>query len=942
MVGSRFRLAITGLTIILAWPQIAVGESTWTENSFEDFRDGTFTDGGSNLYVSAQGRLQLINRWDLDGDGNLDIVTPSGHGQTEKEDIYVYLNTGTDIDGRSRIRVAANGSRDGLVCDLNQDGYQDLVVTNNDNGTTDWTDTFVYYGSPAGYSAQHRTTLPSHASTDVAVGDFNADGWVDIAIACQFTTGSKKEPGEGQMSLVYWNSPVGFQAESRQSFSYGGVGASSVVAGDIDRDGKDDLAFSSGGKIIIYYSSRDALNSPENIVELSHGANRMALGDVDDDQLLDLILLEGNSVEILLGTENGFSTDSIASLAAKSASDLAVADLDGDGKEDVVVANLSGEHGATWISSYVYYADGGDFSTRERLELPTIGASAVSAGDLNGDGLPELVFSNMRTLNLHKLLSYVYWNKGGSFRFENLTQLATLGSVGNTIGDVNNDGKPDVIFFNHEGYQRDGYAHSTIYWGDGTRAFDVNRSSLLYSHYMTSLAHADLDDDGHVDLLMTQARFINGMSHEQHSVFMYWGSERRFEEGVTVQSNLPLHGGPGGVRVVDFNRDGYLDLLVGASTKDPQDPEKHGITFFWGSQHGFSVHRRSIIPIEPVEVRCPLPADFNQDGWLDLAAQVDPKHITFFWGSEGGETWSRTSTIELDQPTQLMYLNTADLNRDGWLDLIAPVRKIGYSTERDSFVYYGSAEGFAADHREMLPTYGPYDLSVADFNRDGWLDLFMNSYKGDYHRDYPALLYWGSKDGLRSRDPQRLMPGYASVASEAADYDGDGWIDVLSANHRQEGSTTEPGPHQSTTRGFLLWNGPDGFSGDRRWEYPLIGPHGFNLRDVGNSIDRGLFEDYVSSPHPFSETEQAVRVRWQAETPHGTQVKLQLRFAGSEQQLLSAAWTGPEGPDTWYRKPDSRVLANTGAWIQYRARLKTPNGGPTPYLTSVSIEFHDR
>ena len=40
-----------------------------------------FTDAGSNAYVSAKGRVQIISRWDLNNDGFLDIIMPAGHGQ---------------------------------------------------------------------------------------------------------------------------------------------------------------------------------------------------------------------------------------------------------------------------------------------------------------------------------------------------------------------------------------------------------------------------------------------------------------------------------------------------------------------------------------------------------------------------------------------------------------------------------------------------------------------------------------------------------------------------------------------------------------------------------------------------------------------------------------------------------------------------------------------
>jgi hypothetical protein len=55
--------------------------------------------------------------------------------------------------------------------------------------------------------------------------------------------------------------------------------------------------------------------------------------------------------------------------------------------------------------------------------------------------------------------------------------------------------------------------------------------------------------------------------------------------------------------------------------------------------------------------------------------------------------------------------------------------------------------------------------------------------------------------------------------------------------------------------------------------------------------------------------------------------------------LGSAQWTGPKGPDDWFTASDSKIENVTGKWIQYRARLITPNGGATPYLTSITIAF---
>ena len=115
------------ILFLLILSPLVFGQTTWTEDSFEDFRDGTFLDAGSNLYVSTKGRIQIINRWDFNNDGHLDILLPSGHGHTEKENTFIYLNDGQQIDGRNRIELPGGGARDGVVIDLNKDGFNELM-----------------------------------------------------------------------------------------------------------------------------------------------------------------------------------------------------------------------------------------------------------------------------------------------------------------------------------------------------------------------------------------------------------------------------------------------------------------------------------------------------------------------------------------------------------------------------------------------------------------------------------------------------------------------------------------------------------------------------------------------------------------------------------------------------------------------------------------------
>jgi hypothetical protein len=164
-------------------------------------------------------------------------------------------------------------------------------------------------------------------------------------------------------------------------------------------------------------------------------------------------------------------------------------------------------------------------------------------------------------------------------------------------------------------------------------------------------------------------------------------------------------------------------------------------------------------------------------------------------------------------------------------------------------------------------------------------------------------------------------------------------IDILFSNHRVDGSSDRPGPHNHLTDSMLYWGDRGGFSPQKRWDFPANGPHAMNLRDVGNTYDRGLWEDYVSSPFQLPGNAQPRTLRWTAQTPHRTKVALQLRRADSQDALGNASWEGPAGADSWYETSGASVKPSPARWVQYRARLHTPNGGPTPYLTSVTVDY---
>jgi hypothetical protein len=924
------------LSVAHVVPSPAQAASEWTEDSFEEFRDGEFFDGGSNIYVSAAGRIQIINRWDFNGDGHLDILMPGGHGQTEKENVFIYPGDGVDLDGHKLIEIPAVGARTGLIRDFNKDGLNDLAICNTTNSHYPLVDSFVYYATDQGLTAESRVELPSYGGSGIAAGDFNNDGWVDLAIACQWHEGDLHDTTSPKMSFIYWNGPEGFKPDNRTAISFNDSGAQNFATRDLDRDGIDDL-IAMTGNTFIYYSSRKALENSDERVIIPNGAESAQFGDLNGDKITDIVFCNRAGVTIHYGSESGFEPTPNVELKVTEASDCAVADFDADGLDDVFVSSYSTPGGAMWTQSFVYYYDGKDFSSREPLALPTLGAYGVDAGDINGDGFPEIVVCNLRLTNQYNLLSYVYWNDRGKFRFGNHTQLLTRGAQDAAIGDITNDSQLDVVFFCADGDFRDGVVSSHVYWGDGTRNFSRDRSLEFSDYHLYGTGHADLDDSGAVDLIFCRAGFVYQVGHDQTSLQVHWGGD----DGFTTRTNLSLDSATG-VRVADINRDGWLDLLAGGDSTDPSDPNRLGFTIFWGSPSGFAHRRRLVVPTEKGYVRCPLLMDFNRDGWLDMAAQTKFGSFRIWMGGSDFFSNATSTEFELREEEVLMYLQGADLNRDGWLDLVLPHRAYCERDPDTSFIYYGSKDGFSTDNRAEVASYTTYENSIADLNRDSWLDIILCSYEGYYRGEdmgnHPTLVHWGGPNGFNEK-PYTELETYGSSGIESADFDADGWLDLLVSNHREAGSVMKPIPQRHTTNSMVYWGGSDGFSSDERWEFPAVGPSGMNVRDLGNSYDRGLYEDYISSAHEIASGEKPASIVWKAETPHRTAVQFQIRTAANKDGLSAAPWTGPDGPDSWFTESDSAIPPTDGKWIQYRARLTTPNGGPTPYLTSVTLKF---
>lgn len=920
---------------VLAWvilPALVAGSATsveppaqeiWRESGFEGLSDGTIDDPAA-AYISRRG-VQLIDRLDINRDGFLDIFIGNGHGHTEDEDIFVYLNNGEEIDALSRQLLPAQGAVHGLVEDLNRDGYNDLVAVNSSGGMGFRVDTFVYYGGRDGFSVSRRTRLRAWRGMSAAAADWNGDGWTDLAIACANPAG---EDGTAVASIIYWNGANGFEPSRVTELPGAGFWA---LAADLNGDTHTDLALAHEQEVRIYWGSGTALDV-ERPTAIALGARHLAAGDLDGDGHIDLVAVVDGDIHILPGSLEGPHVTDARRIPLGRAAQTAVVDLNRAGRADLVVTN-GGVPANEYDNSMILWNDNGDLQVERATLLPTVSAGGISAGDLDRDGWPDLVISNARSLNQMSIQSFIYWNRGGRFRLGWKSMLDTRGSRANCIGDVNNDGLPDVVFFNFEGGRRAGQNPNVIYWGDGTRQYTERRSTRLPSAYNVGTVQADFNDDGWTDLGSVEDRHALGRPPTLHGVYVWFGGPDGFREERRIVLSVETLGS--GLRAADLNRDGYLDLIVGAG--EPGPVGRIGNVVFWGGANGFAAGRRQVIPIGMLG-RAPVVADLDRDGHLDLAGGSFESGVYLVYGSSNGLRLDRIVTLLPDWT--VLDVEAADLDRDGWLDLILPAI-IPPDREGRMFIYYGSPDGYTTARVASLPHLDGHDPSVADFNQDGYLDIAVSNEGDNGTGPVTDYLYWGGPDGFEAS--RRLeLPGESGAASIPADFDGDGWIDLLMVRHKRAGNPDQAGaPIAHDTDSFLFWNGPNGFDLLRPTPIPTSGPHSQLGRDPGNSYDRRLSARFTSVAHrPSNPSLKPVALAWQAIPAPRTAVRLQIRTAPTERELRWAAWMGPRGAGDWFEHeagiPGAVVF---GEWLQYRAELISIDGGNSPVLTEVTVTY---
>ena len=759
---------------------------------------------GRGVFVaSTDARLanQETALGDVDGDGDLDLVSTS---YMSSSSIGMSLNGGdatgsnTGIFFNTSYVAISSGLSDLVLGDVDGDGDLDIVTADpNNNRVSVWWNSGTSASTADARFNRTTYTALSASPGDIKLGDVDGDGDLDLVVSTTNTLEVRLNGGDatGSSTGIFSNGST-----NSPNSQY-----SRLDLGDVDGDGDLDLVVTSfiAGTASVKLNGGDATGSNTGVFSggtstvVIASPNAIKLGDVDGDGDLDLVTASHStgmaSVKLNGGDATGsntgvFSNGSTVTVSGYNASALALGDVDSDGDLDLAVVDITNRLASVRLNGgNGTGSNTGVFSNGSNV---TVGYSVTSVmlGDVDGDGDLDLLTGNSNDNTVSVRLN--------ASATPTILGITAVSPIGNTIAAARNSSV--TATFTHPltvGSVAGLKVYSAQRGGLRTRSITpaaVNGSTLSFSPTYPFLPGET------VSSTITRAATSSNATLARRKVFQFTAAVGGTGRGYFGGGTDPTVGsGPCSVALADVDGDGDLDLLAANSNDNNVSVRLNGGNSTGSNTGTFSNGSTVVVGAVPC---CVVAGDVDGDGDLDMIVANSSSNTVTIKLNGGDGTGSGTGLFSngttLAVAANPRSIALGDLDGDGDLDMVVANYVPSGGSTVNVCVNGGDSTGsntglFSVTSTGASITGGFTGVALGDIDGDGDLDIVAAAYGYAFNRRPQVAVFSNISDTAAPNVP--FFVGFANgsavtvgtdtytgaYAVALGDVDGDGDLDLL-------------------------------------------------------------------------------------------------------------------------------------------------------------------